>query len=307
MVKNALRRGRASGNDGCVALTGMPPTGSHAGRNRNRGRWVTQSVFPSLCCDAVKPDPSTLPVDLHERTDRAADPAAPRASRRRSWLGLAAAALAVIGIVAVFTFTELSWSDVHTTLQGLPAWLAIALMAVLPLTGFSVAVVYVVAGARFGPWLGGVVVAGITVVHLLGSYWIARGFLRGPLERFLARRQHALPHVTPQAHVFVAAMAALMPGLPYFVRNYLLPLSGIPLQTYFWICLPIYVVRSYVTLFLGDLSGDLSVQRVLILGAVLAAKLAICGLILARLRRQTWPLLEPASSGSAGVPSAPAP
>ncbi len=224
---------------------------------------------------------------------------APREPGRRSWLGLTAAAFVGIGIVAVFWFTDLSWSDVHTALQGLPAWLAIALMAVLPLTGFSVAVVYVVAGARFGPWLGGAVVAGITVVHLLGSYWIARGFLRGPLERFLARRHHVVPHVTANAHAPVAVMAALVPGIPYFIRNYLLPLSGIPLRTYFWICLPIYVARSYVTLFLGDLSGDLTVQRVLILGAVLAAKLAICGWILARLRRQTWPLLEPA-----GVPPA---
>lgn len=248
---------------------------------------------------------STLPADVPRHTEHETAPATARGSRWRSWLGLTGAALVVSGIVALFWFTDLSWSDVHATLQRLPAWLAIALMAVLPLTGFSVAVVYVVAGARFGPWLGGAVVAGITVVHLLGSYWIARGVLRGPLERFLARRRHRLPRVTSQAHASVAAMAALMPGLPYFVRNYLLPLSGIPLRTYFWICLPIYVGRSYVTLFLGDLSGDLSVQRVLILGAVLAAKLALCALILARLRRRTSTLLEPAgSAGTAGVPAA---
>jgi uncharacterized membrane protein YdjX (TVP38/TMEM64 family) len=204
------------------------------------------------------------------------------------WPLLLLGALVVLLVVAVFTYTELDWRDVHDALQRLPAALAIVLMAVLPLGGFSVAVVYLVAGAKFGPLWGGVVVTGITAVHLVGSYWISRSFLRGPIEAFLARRRHALPKVASEAHLSVAVMAALVPGVPYFAKNYLLPLSGIPLRRYFWICLPIYVARSYVTIFLGDLSGEPSLRRLVLLGTVLAVKLTICAFIVARLRHRHW-------------------
>ncbi len=203
---------------------------------------------------------------------------------RGRWLWLSLALFAVVITVAIIFWTELDWTKLHEALQRVPAVVAITLMSLLPLAGFSVAIIYAVAGARFGLLGGGVVVVGITIVHLLGSYWIARGFLGKPLARFMARRNHSLPRVTAGAHVSVAAIAALMPGIPYFIRNYLLPLSGIPLRVYFWICLPIYVARSYVTIFLGDLSGELSVNRVLVLGAVLAVKLTICGMLLAHLR-----------------------
>jgi uncharacterized membrane protein YdjX (TVP38/TMEM64 family) len=206
----------------------------------------------------------------------------------RFWLSVAGVIAAGLALVAIVYFTDWDWADLHDAMQRLPTALAIALMALLPLTGFSVAVVYLVAGAKFGPVLGGVVVAGVTVIHLLGSYWISRGVLRRPLERFMAKRHHALPRVRPNAHVSVALMAALVPGLPYFVRNYLLPLSGIPLRVYFWVCLPVYVARSYVTIFLGDLSGQPSLRRLLILGAILTVKLTICAIIVARLRRREW-------------------
>lgn len=159
-------------------------------------------------------------------------------------------------------------------------------MATLPVTGFSVGVIYLVAGAKFGPLLGGVAVAGATACHLVLTHWISRSFLRAPLLRLLERRGHRLPEIPAGENGAVSVMAALVPGVPYFARNYLLALSGIPLRTYFWICLPIYVARSYVTIFLGDLSGDPSRQRLVVLVLVYVAKLAVCAYLLARLRKR---------------------
>jgi uncharacterized membrane protein YdjX (TVP38/TMEM64 family) len=194
----------------------------------------------------------------------------------------AVAALLIAGISAA----GVDWAKIQQSIEALNGFLVFALMATLPVAGFSVGVVYLVAGAKFGPVLGGVAVAGATAIHLLLTHWISRSFLREPLLRLLARRNHHLPVIPRGENAAISVMAALVPGVPYFARNYLLALSGVPLRTYFWICLPIYVARSYVTIFLGDLSGDPSRSGFMVLVAVYAVKLGICAYLLARLRRR---------------------
>lgn len=189
-------------------------------------------------------------------------------------------------MAVVVWYADFDWARIPQTIAALNPFLVFALMATLPVAGFSVGVIYLVAGAKFGPLVGGIAVAGATAAHLLLTHWISRSFLRGPMQRYLARKHHRLPEIPPGENAAVAAMAALVPGIPYFIRNYLLALSGMPLRTYFWICLPIYVARSYVTIFLGDLSGDPDGRRLAVLATVYAVKLAICALLLAHLRRR---------------------
>jgi uncharacterized membrane protein YdjX (TVP38/TMEM64 family) len=197
------------------------------------------------------------------------------------------AALAAVAVAVGVSFsTDFDWDRVQQAIAALNPILVFVLMATLPVAGFSVGVIYLVAGAKFGPLFGGVAVAGATAIHLLLTHWISQSFLRGPLLRLFARRKHRLPEIPPGENGAVSVMAALVPGIPYFARNYLLALSGVPLRLYFWICLPIYVARSYVTIFLGDLSGDPSGRRLLILVAVYAVKLGICAYLIARLRRR---------------------
>jgi len=172
------------------------------------------------------------------------------------------------------------------TIAGFNALAVVVLMATLPVVGFSVSVVYVVAGVKFGPVIGGVAVAGATAVHLVLTHWICQSVLRERLQRFLARRNHHLPHVPDGENVSVAAMAALVPGLPYFARNYLLALTDVPLRTYFWVCLPIYVARSYVAILLGDFGGEPDRDTLLTLGIVYVVKLSICAYLLWRIRKR---------------------
>lgn len=206
-----------------------------------------------------------------------------RPSEQGLKLALIAAAVIALGLALASQF---GWRHLQEELTELNPALAIAAMAVLPLFGFSVAVVYIVAGAKFGLWMGGLIITGITAFHLVASHWIARSFLRRPLERVLARHRHHLPDFPTSENRSVALMAALIPGPPYFVRNYLLALTTIPLRVYFWICLPVYVVRSYVTLSLGDLSQNLTGQKLLMLVGVYLLKLSICGYLLYHLRRR---------------------
>ena len=60
-------------------------------------------------------------------------------------------------------------------------------MALLPIAGFPIAIVYLIAGARFGPLWGGEVVAGVTMVHLAGTNLVTRSLLRAHLKRFIEK------------------------------------------------------------------------------------------------------------------------
>lgn len=203
---------------------------------------------------------------------------------RPSWIFWAVIVLAVMTIASLVMFTEFDWTRVNELIDGLNPVLVISLMAVLPVAGFPISVVYLMAGARFGPAGGGVVVAGVTAAHLLLTHAVTRTLLRGPIERFVERRHRRLPNIPPEEHAAVALIAGLAPGLPYVVRNYLLALSGVRLRIYFWICLPVYVARSYVSILLGDLTSEPSGKRLGILVTIDVVKVAICALVIWRLR-----------------------
>jgi uncharacterized membrane protein YdjX (TVP38/TMEM64 family) len=214
-----------------------------------------------------------------------ADPVRKSRARWIRWvigLGVLMAAGVVIALFLEFGW----WREIMDVMHAVDPVLALVLMALLPLFGFSIGVVYVVAGVKFGLVGGGVAIVGVTMVHLLGTHWIARSFLEKRLRRFLKKKHHHMPHAPDGAELSLAGMVALVPGPPYFLRNYTLALSGIPLRKYFWVCLLIYTIRSYVTLALGSLGSDPSRQGVYWLAAIIAVKLTICAFLIRRIARK---------------------
>lgn len=197
-------------------------------------------------------------------------------------MGVVAICLASVALIILYT--DLSWSMVTDWIDRVNPIAALPLMALLPIGGFPIAIVYLFAGARFGPLWGGVVVAGITVIHLLGTHLIARSFLRAPLQRWIEKRQQRLPQIPEDEQAAVCVIAALVPGLPYFIRNYLLALGGVKLRYMFSVVLPIYVARSYVSILLGDMGSDPTKHKLFILLALDVVKVAICALVIWRLR-----------------------
>lgn len=207
--------------------------------------------------------------------------------KNRIWRWFAVLLVIAAAVTAIVMLNSVvDWPRLRDWMQHLNRSVLLLLSATLPLIGFSISLVYLVVGAVFGgPW-GIVVVAGITAVHLLGSHWIGHGFLRERLKHWLQKHKKRFPEPPEGEDVSVALMMALVPGPPYFVRNYLLAVSGIPLRTYFWVCWPIYVLRSCVVIFLGDLSADFNAKRMAILAAIFLTKVGICAYILYRLRRR---------------------
>ena len=212
-----------------------------------------------------------------------------RRRRRRDlvrWLLATAVVAALVAGLVWALLPRWDWRAVPELIAGLDTPASVLAMAVLPLTGFAIGAVYLVAGMKFGPVLGGLVVAAVTAFHLVASHLIARRVLRGPIERWLSRRRHHLPHIPKDDDVAVSALVAIVPGLPYSVRNYFLALADVPLRIYLPICLGIYVARAYVTIFLGDLTLNPDGQRLWLLGAIYAVKLGVSAELIRRLRRR---------------------
>jgi uncharacterized membrane protein YdjX (TVP38/TMEM64 family) len=208
-----------------------------------------------------------------------------RIPRRAWWMAAVGLALAAAAAAAVLLFVDIDWGGIMDRISSLPAIPLLAAMALLPLVGFPVLPVYLVAGARFGPYGGGAVVAFATAVHVIGSYVIARTVLRGPLERLLSKWHAHLPAIPRDEEVAVAFIAALVPGIPYAVRNYLYAIIGLRLRVCFWIAVPIDVARAYVSILLGNAGNDPSGRRLFILGGVEVLKVVICAVTIAWLRR----------------------
>ncbi len=208
-----------------------------------------------------------------------------RVSRRQWWI----AGAAVVGVVAavawILLFTRFDWHAALDFVAALRPVPLIVAMSLLPLIGFPILPVYLAAGVRFGALLGGVVVTLATVVHLLGSYLLFRTILRRPIERWLARWHAHLPHIPRDEEAAIALIIALVPGLPYVARNYLLAATGIRLSMYFWVCLPIHVAKSYVSILLGDVGADADVGRLVVIGSIELTKLAIVAGVIWWLRR----------------------
>jgi uncharacterized membrane protein YdjX (TVP38/TMEM64 family) len=201
----------------------------------------------------------------------------------RSWIAAASIVLAVAA--GIYLNHRYAWLEtIHLHIAAYHWAIVFLLVAALPIFGFSIVICYLVAGSKFGAVGGVAVMALAAMVHLLASHWIAKSFLRERIHAFIARRQYKLPHVPEGENASVSLMTAIIPGLPYCARNYLLALAGVPLRIYFWVCLPVYVIRSVLTICASGFSLNLTGNKVLFLGAIFLVKVGICAYVIKRLR-----------------------
>jgi uncharacterized membrane protein YdjX (TVP38/TMEM64 family) len=203
---------------------------------------------------------------------------------RLNWRYAVLGLLVVSAVVALFVFTELEWRQVPAMLEQVSRPWAIVIMSTAPLVGFPISAVYLAAGALFGPALGLLVVTGVTAVHLGLTHLLAATVLREPIERLRKKWIRKIPEVPPDEHATLVAMIVLVPGLPYFARNGLLALSKVPWHLLLIVGLPLYVIRSCATIFLGDLGNDPSIGALAVLGGIYVIKLGATVLLFQRLR-----------------------
>lgn len=136
-------------------------------------------------------------------------------------------------------------------LEGVNDALFCGLVAILPILGFPVSVLQIMAGLKFGFWGGTALISISILFHLLGSYALGTGVLRRPIERLLSRTKYRLPEFTARQQNTIALLVPFLPG-SYTVKNYLMVLGGVSLWSLLWIALPVYALRASSGIFLGD-------------------------------------------------------
>jgi uncharacterized membrane protein YdjX (TVP38/TMEM64 family) len=165
------------------------------------------------------------------------------------WLAVAA------GVAGLALVVWMAWD--HQAVMG---WIERArplpfftLLAVLPAFGIPVTPLFVLAGASFGVTVGIVGSLVALAANLAACFWIARR-MRPPIESLLRRFNFRLPDVAKSQRSptrFVLAVK-LAPGLPAFVKNYALGLTGIPFVPYFALGMLITGVYAILLVVLGE-------------------------------------------------------
>ena len=161
-------------------------------------------------------------------------------------------------------------------IEGVNSALFFVLMAILPIVGFPISILQIVAGVKFGFWTGMSVTAGAMMVHLLGAHWVGSCFLKEPVSRLLSRTRFRLPQVHGNEQSLLGFLVPFLPG-SYTLKNYLMVLGGVSLRTLLCVCLPVYAVRATSGIFLGDITGHLTpwLIALLITGKIVALVLTI--------------------------------
>lgn len=204
---------------------------------------------------------------------------------RLLWIVLGACFILFIGLGIIF-YKQIDPKLFHTWATGLSAWLVFALLAFLPLIGFPVSLLFVVVGAKFGSAWGTVWVSVAIAIHLVITYWITTTFLHDRIASIFKKTRYKMPKIPMGEHVPVTLLTALVPGVPYAAKNYLLVLAGVPWRTYVCICLPAHIFHATLAIIFGDLTEDLTTGRVVFLSAYAAVVILLGRYVVKRLQNK---------------------
>lgn len=131
-----------------------------------------------------------------------------------------------------------------------------AAMALLPLAAFPLAPFVLSAGPVFAPTMGaGLVIAcgiGALAVNVSLSYWFGAYGLRPWLERLIVWLGYSVPVLPKNRALEAILLLRVVPGVPFFLQNYLLGLARVPFALY----LPLSVAMPAIHLTVAVLAGD---------------------------------------------------
>lgn len=196
------------------------------------------------------------------------------------WGKIAIAAILLVALGVLSEFIDVQ--QVQDYAEHLNGPLVYAAITLLPLVGFPVTVMHVLAGLRWGTGWGLAAAVSSIFLQLLLSYAIVRLF-----GHLFAHRLEAVRRRVPRgADGPVCLFTVLLPGVPYFAKNYVLPVMGVPLPTYLLWCFPIHAARSVVAVLFGGQTDSLTPGRIAVFAIYYAVVLAGCAWAFRRIRGQ---------------------
>ena len=167
--------------------------------------------------------------------------------------------LIILGLIALtLLYRQIDVEALHRRAENLNGFMIFVLMTVLPLAGFPVSICHAIAGVRFGMAWGLLLVSVSIILQLLASY----GLVKAAPKFFEQRLEPWRKRVPQGAHTPVTQFTMLVPGVPYFVQNYILPLIGVPLRPYLIWAGIIHILKSIVGIAFGHMSDDFTPLRI---------------------------------------------
>jgi len=130
--------------------------------------------------------------------------------------------------------------------KSLPAVLFIAAFLILPLVGFPLSILLVLAGIRFGLGWGMALTTMGIFFHHFAAYWISHSYLNERLRRFAEGRGHKVPLISQGNRVWFTVLFASVHGPPYAFKLYLLALTDIPFRIYCYVGATVYILFSLI-------------------------------------------------------------
>jgi uncharacterized membrane protein YdjX (TVP38/TMEM64 family) len=201
----------------------------------------------------------------------------PRSSgetRRWPWIAGFAVALLTLGAAAWFAWDSgaiRAWKESASPLAFFAA------MAVLPALGAPLTPFYVIAGATFGlgPGLLGSALA--LVLNFSLCYFAARRLMRERLLALLRRFDYELPNFAQhQGALRFTVLVKLTPGIPAFLKNYLLGISGVTFGVFLGVSLLAAGLYAVPLMALGQSLFRHELNRSLIIALAVSAALGAC-------------------------------
>ena len=130
---------------------------------------------------------------------------------------------------------------------------------VLPALFFPISTLLVLVGVRFGALWGSLISLVLMPAHLLVAFFLVRHFFYARIERLARRKNSPIFNIPAERYREFGLLFMAVPGLPYTVKNYLLPVSGISFRDYFWIGWVIQGLMGIPFVVLGNAASQWSV------------------------------------------------
>lgn len=198
---------------------------------------------------------------------------------RRKRLALILVCLAVFGAVAGLVAWRLDLlSQVGRCLEWVRnegAGVFFVAMALLPFVGIPLSPFVLSAGALFAPSLGAgvVILCGVAAMafNIAVSYWFAAYALRPSMERLILWMGYRVPKLPGGGKgVELTLLLRLVPGVPFFMQNYLLGVARVHFGLYMLISVLVPTVHLTIAVLAGDALMQGNHGKLMVAGALFA-------------------------------------
>lgn len=180
----------------------------------------------------------------------------------------------------------LSW------IEALPLPALLAAQVGLPLLGVPVSPLWVATGMCASAWWGGLLSGIALALNQTLGYWLARKWLRSPIETWLRARGRSAPQIRVADETLWILLLRVTPGMPLFVQNYLLGLAEVRFGRYLCISLPPQLAYAFAFVSLGHAFKDSNVWRGMLAVSALASVSVAVLLIRRYLNRKLPPCAQ---------------